>query len=114
MHPMLSGQTDTHSIILGIVDKLVADYQPQRVILFGSYAYGNPRPDSDIDLLIVKDTPDRFSQRWNRVRHILSDPARQIAIETLILTPDELAQRTTIGDQFVIDILKRGKVLYAA
>lgn len=114
MHPLLSGQTETHSIIQKIVNKLVADYQPQRVILFGSYAYGNPRPDSDIDLLIVKDTSDRFSQRWNRVRHILSDPTRQIAIETLILTPDELAQRTTIGDQFVMDIIERGKVLHAA
>lgn len=93
---MLSGQTETHSIIQKIVNELVADHQPQRVILFGSYAYGNPRPDSDIDLLIVKDTSDRFSQRWNRVRRILSDPTHQTAIETLILTPDELAQRTTI------------------
>lgn len=59
---------DAGPVIQGILDKLVAGYSPEKVILFGSYAYGHPGPDSDIDLLIIKDTPDRFIDRWKSVR----------------------------------------------
>lgn len=101
-------------IIQGIVEKLVAGYAPQRVILFGSYAYGDPQPDSDIDLLIIKETPERFIDRWVTVRRILSDPKRTVPLETLVLTPEEVSRRLAIGDQFVAEIMKKGKVLYAA
>ena len=43
-------------VIPDILEKIVAGYAPQKVILFGSYAYGEPDEDSDIDLLIIKDT----------------------------------------------------------
>jgi predicted nucleotidyltransferase len=39
-----------------ITDKIVGKYQPRMIVLFGSYAWGEPGPDSDVDLLIVKDT----------------------------------------------------------
>lgn len=97
-----------------ILKKLVAEYTPDKVILFGSYAYGNPEPDSDIDLLIIKETSGRFIDRWTDVRKILSDPKRKIPIETLVLTPDEVSMRLKIGDQFLAMILKKGEVLYAA
>ena len=97
-----------------MVAKLVANYAPQKVILFGSYAYGDPRPDSDIDLLIIKETPERFIDRWVTVRHILSDPKRRFPLETLVLTPQEVSQRRAVGDQFVEEILKKGEILYAA
>lgn len=54
-----------------IVEKLKKDYQPQKIILFGSYADGNPREGSDIDLLIIKETSGTFLDRWVRVRQIL-------------------------------------------
>lgn len=97
-----------------IVEKLSVDYRPRQVILFGSYAYGSPGPDSDIDLLIIKDTPDRFIDRWMAVRRILADPKRMLPLETLVLTPDEVASRLRIGDQFLREILERGEVLYEA
>jgi predicted nucleotidyltransferase len=84
------------------------------VILFGSYAYGNPRPDSDIDLLIIKDTSERFIDRWVTVRKILSDPTRKVPLETLVLTPQELSERLAIGDQYLAEIMEKGEVLYAA
>lgn len=105
---------EAEEVIQSILEKLVADYAPQRVILFGSYAYGNPRPDSDIDLLIIKETPERFIDRWVTVRHILSDPKRRFPLETLVLTPQEVSRRLRIGDQFITEILEKGEVLYAA
>ena len=72
-------------IIQDILDKLLTGYAPQKVILFGSYAYGDPTPDSDIDLLIIKETPERFIDRWVTVRRILSDPKRMVPLETLVL-----------------------------
>lgn len=94
--------------------KLVAVYSPQRVILFGSYAYGASHPDSDIDLLIIKETSERFIDRWVTVRRILSDPDRMLPIDTLVLTPEEVSRRLEVGDQFVAEILEKGEVLYAA
>jgi predicted nucleotidyltransferase len=97
-----------------LVAKLVAAYQPQQVILFGSQAYGEPTADSDIDLLIIKETNERFIDRWMTVRRILSDATRTVGLETLVLTPQELAKRLAMGDQFVQEIVQKGKVLYAA
>ena len=82
------------------------------MILYGSYAYGNPEPDSDLDLLIIKDTSERFIDRWQSVRRILSDPNRMAPIETLILTPGEISDRLACGDKFITEILKKGRVLY--
>ena len=103
-----------HEIIRDILRKSVAGYAPQKVILFGSYAYGNPRPDSDIDLLIIKETSERFIDRWVTVRRILSDPERMVPLEILVLTPREVSRRLAIGDQFLAEILEKGGVLYAA
>lgn len=97
-----------------IVDKLRKHFSPQKVILYGSYACGNPEPDSDIDLLIIKETSERFIDRWQAVRRILSDAARTVPIETLVLTPGEITDRIARGDQFIAEILKKGRVLYAA
>lgn len=105
---------EAEKAIQHILAKLLTGYTPQKVVLFGSYAYGNPRPDSDIDLLIIKDTSERFIDRWTTVRRILSDPKRKVSLETLILTPQELSERLAIGDQFLAEIMEKGKVLYAA
>jgi predicted nucleotidyltransferase len=96
----MTASKEAQEIIQGILDKLLAGYAPQKVILYGSYAYGDPRPDSDIDLLIIKDTSERFIDRWVTVRRILSDPQRKAPLETLVLTPQEVSQRLAIGDQF--------------
>lgn len=96
-----------------ILDKLVAGYAPQKVILYGSYAYGNPDRDSDIDLLIIKETTERFIDRWVTVQHILTGTHPSIPVETLVLTPQEMEKRLAIGDQFVEEIINKGEVLYA-
>ena len=62
------GSTEAIKII---VDKIISEYKPKKIILFGSYAYGTPTEDSDIDLLIVKDTDERPIDRWVEVKKIL-------------------------------------------
>jgi len=105
---------EVRAVIQGIVKKLRADYAPQKVILFGSQKRGTPQPDSDIDLLVIKETPERFIDRWVTVRRILSDSQRTIPIEMLVLTPEEVSKRLAIGDQFIEEIIRDGEVLYAA
>lgn len=105
---------DVKTTIQGMVEKLISDYAPQKIILFGSYAKGIAGPDSDIDLFIIKGTSARPIDRWVEVRQILSDPGRKFPIETLVLTPQEVSKRVTAGDQFITKILEEGRVLYAA
>jgi uncharacterized protein len=97
-----------------IVRRIAEGYQPIKVILFGSHAYGKPTADSDVDLLIVKETADRFIDRWVAVRELIADPKRRIPVEPIVVTPDELHRRLAEGDQFFQEIVARGKVLYAA
>lgn len=97
-----------------IVRQVVGAYQPEKIILFGSYAYGVPHKDSDIDLLIIKKTSQSFIDRLIQVRKILTDPNRSVPLETIVLTPEELSARLKIGDQFIQEIVRRGEVLYAA
>jgi predicted nucleotidyltransferase len=105
---------DIQQLIQNIVEKLVAGYAPQKVILFGSYAFGKPQSGSDIDLLIIKDTSERFIERWVTVRRLLSDPKRTVPLETLVLTPEEVSKRLAVGDQVLEEIIEKGEVLYAA
>jgi predicted nucleotidyltransferase len=105
-------QQEMPHLIQNILNKLVAEYAPQKVILFGSYASGDAKPDSDLDLLIIKNTTDRLIDRWTKVRRILSDPERKFPLETLVLTPQEVSNRLAMGDQFIAEVLEKGKVLY--
>ncbi len=106
-------QTDVQSSLQHIVRQLVESYQPQRIILFGSLAYGEPDEDSDIDLLVIKDTTESPLERRVRVRQLAADPDRRIPFSPLVLTPDELAQRLRMGDAFYQEIVRRGHTLYA-
>lgn len=110
----MTGDEEVKKIILKIVEKIKKEYQPEKIILFGSYAYGTPYRDSDIDLFIIKDTQERPIDRRVRVRKIVSDPKRFIPFEPLVLTPKEVSERLEIGDQFIEEIIRKGEVLYAA
>lgn len=96
-----------------IVTHLITDYEPTRIILFGSFARGDAHRDSDIDLLIVKETDESPLERRVHVRRLVAQPERRIPFSPLVLTPAELEQRLALGDPFYRDILRQGKVLYA-
>jgi uncharacterized protein len=100
-------------VIRTITQKIVEEYQPEKVILFGSYAYGAPDEESDIDLLIIKETPDRPIDRRVKVRQMVSPYRKGLAFSPLVFTPAEIQERIQINDPFFIEILGQGKVLYA-
>ena len=102
----------TGEIISKITKKIRAEYKPQKIILFGSYAYGEPDEDSDIDLLIIKDTDKSSMDRWMEVRRILRDFNKIIPISPLIYTEKELKERLKIKDFFIQEILEKGKIVY--
>ncbi|MBI5893360.1 MAG: nucleotidyltransferase domain-containing protein [Deltaproteobacteria bacterium] len=99
-------------VISRLVKGLKENYQPEKIILYGSYAYGTPDEASDIDLLIIKKTNERPIDRRIAVRRLVSDIRRKIPFSSLVLTPEELADRLGIGDDFFIEITNKGRVLY--
>ena len=103
---------DIRKIISAIIEKLKNEYEPLKIILFGSYVYGNPTEDSDIDLLIIKDTNKRRVDRFVEVKRMIYDPNFKIPVSPLIYTPDELEERLKIGDDFVKEIIQKGVVFY--
>jgi predicted nucleotidyltransferase len=93
-----------------ITRKIVEAFQPQKVILFGSYAYGQPTHDSDVDILIVMDSRERPTERAAKVSRLLRP--RPFPMDILVRTPEEIGRRLIIGDQFFLEIMRRGKILY--
>lgn len=94
-----------------IVNKIKDEYQPEKIILFGSYAYGKPTKDSDIDLLIIKESGKRRIERFCEVRKIIRD-IKGISVQPVVFTNEEIKKRLKIGDDFIKEILEKGKVLY--
>ena len=95
------------------VEKIKKEYQPEKIILFGSYAYGEPSPDSDLDLFIIKQTDKERRERFVEVKRLVYDPKRKVAVSPLVYTPKEVKDMLSLGDDFVNEILEKGVVLYA-
>ncbi len=101
------------NVILNIIEKIKRDYQPEKIILFGSFAYGKPNKDSDVDLLIIKKTNERPIDRRIRVRMMVASLRGGLPFSSIVVTPQELGKRIKMQDQFFTQILSKGKVLYA-
>jgi predicted nucleotidyltransferase len=84
-------------------------FNPDQIILFGSYAWGDATPDSDVDLLVVMPTRNQIEQAV-RIDEAIED--RGFPLDLIVRTPKTLAARLRWGDDFLQDILARGKVLY--
>jgi predicted nucleotidyltransferase len=91
------------------IQQLIANYKPEKVILFGSRVTGNMHEDSDYDFLIVKETTTR---RLNRREEALRNTARTVPLDLIILTPEELDTLKRMNSQFIEEILSTGKVVY--
>ena len=102
----------TERLIQQIVDKLAADYAPWQIILFGSYAYGTPNEQSDIDLLVIKETDLPSSKRAAEVFWAMVGIHSNIPVHPLVVTPDEMNRRLKKGDHFIEDIVEKGRSLY--
>lgn len=98
--------------ILAIAERIAREYRPEKIVLFGSNAWGKPNPDSDVDLFIVKATTERPSFRQAEIRRIIHDLKHRLPMDILVVTPSELHKRLEIGDQFCQKVLAEGVVLY--
>ena len=93
-------------------DALARDFRPRKIILFGSYAYGRPTADSDVDLLVILPrTRERGERMSVRIRHALP---RSFPLDLLVRTPAEVSKRLRWGDQFLQEVMEKGKVMYEA
>ena len=102
----------TKEIITSIIDKIIENYSPEKIILFGSYAHGEPSEDSVIDLLIIKNTDKRPVDRWIEVKRILRDTKRTVPVSPLVYTEKEIDERKILKDFFIEEIFNKGVVLY--
>jgi predicted nucleotidyltransferase len=93
------------------VAKFIAKkFNPEEIILFGSHAYGKPTAWSDVDLLVVMDTPK--GEMETIIEIVDSLPEVLFSVDVLVRSRKVIKKRQSLGDQFMIDIVKKGKVLY--
>lgn len=93
-----------------IVSVIVKKHCPEKIYLFGSFAWGKPHQDSDLDFLIVKKNIKSMRQAARKIGE--SFLGRKIGMDILVCTPDHLAKRLSLGDVFAGEIVKKGKLLY--
>ena len=90
-------------------DRIVRRYQPERIILFGSFACGTPAADSDVDLLVIMPFDGRALAKS---LEILNDLNPDFPVDLLTRRPDETRRRYLEGDPLIREAVDRGKVLY--
>jgi len=93
-----------------VVEAVVRAYGPLRVIVFGSFARGDTHEGSDLDLIVVKETDERFLDRIGRVRDACLDIA--VDVQPLVYTPAELEEMLANGNSFLETALAEGVVRY--
>ncbi|OFX27871.1 MAG: hypothetical protein A2X08_04150 [Bacteroidetes bacterium GWA2_32_17] len=93
-----------------VIKKITLNYNPDSIILFGSYAFGTPNSDSDLDLLIIKQTELPRHQRASEVRKYLY--GMMIPMDLLIYTPNEFEAEKNQKYSFLNSIITNSKVLY--
>jgi len=91
------------------VDQISTSFHPQKIILFGSYAYGKPKPESDVDLLVIMDTQ---KSRLEQAAAICRQIQYRFGLDLIVYTPQDMAQRLEWGDSFLKEISRRGITLY--
>jgi uncharacterized protein len=97
--------------ILELSQQIAKAFEPERIILFGSYAYGTPTNNSDVDLLVVLPFE---GQAFRKTAEILDYTNPTFSVDLLVRTTDELQQRLAWGDFFLREIVERGQILYEA
>ena len=93
-----------------VVKRIVQSFNPQKIILFGSYAYGKPHEGSDLDILVIMESNLPRYKRSIPIYRVLADLL--IPMDILVYTPEEVEAWKDVPQAFVTSILKKGKVLY--
>jgi uncharacterized protein len=106
---------DKDTYILQIVERIKQE-QPEKIILFGSYAYGNPDKESDIDLFIIKNLNAKELRDFRiNLKLKLWDLIKQwkIPVDIIVDSQERINQRIADGDMFYKEIFSKGNIIYA-
>jgi predicted nucleotidyltransferase len=95
--------------IRSLVKSIVHEFDPERVVLFGSYGYGTPTSDSDVDLLVIMPFEGKS---YYKSAEILQKVNPRFSVDLLVRTPQQLRRRISLGDFFLREITEKGKCLY--
>ncbi|MBM4254942.1 MAG: nucleotidyltransferase domain-containing protein [Deltaproteobacteria bacterium] len=115
--PDLSWYTDVASKHKRVVHikklcaRIAHEFKPEKIILFGSQAYGNPTSDSDIDLLIVM---PYSGTALHKAGEILSHLQVWMPVDVIVRSAEDIKKRLSLGDRFMREVLERGKIMYEA
>ena len=90
-------------------DAIAREFRPRKIVLFGSYAYGKPTEDSDVDVLVIMPFDRKQGRKSLEIRRRI--PA-DFPLDLIVRTPEFIARRLKWGDCFVQEILSKGDVLY--
>ena len=99
----------TKEQIQAVADKIAKEFSPEKIILFGSYAWGKPTKDSDVDIFIVKDIQN--TEGLEREVSMALYP-RPFPMDILVYHPEQIQKRYRLGDVFVKKIMDQGHLLY--
>jgi predicted nucleotidyltransferase len=106
--PWFRGADIPMHVIRRFARQVAERFQPDKIILFGSYAYGTPHADSDVDVLVIMPARNQIDQAC-RIDDALDPP---FPLDLIVRTPNNLAWRLRERDSFHTEILTKGKVLY--
>ncbi len=112
MQTQISPKRAVPDSIRKITDQIVKALSPQQIILFGSYAYGEVTADSDVDLLIILDTPLKGADRQRLISRLIHP--RPFPLDIIVRTPAEIHASRQRVEPFLNEILEKGIVLYGS
>lgn len=101
---------DTEDVLSRIATKIAENFQPEKIILFGSHAWGNPTTESDVDILVIMDVEGSPIRKEAEISKIARP--KFVPMDIIVRTPEQIQYRLKIGDPFIRRIMKEGEVLY--
>jgi uncharacterized protein len=111
MNPMVNNPPVTDAMLQEIVRRILSAGQPLRIVLFGSHATGQARPDSDLDILIIEESD---LPRYRRAaRYLKALVGLYPAKDVVVWTPQEIEEWAQVPNVFITTVLREGRTLYA-
>lgn len=101
----------SHEHINAVAMQIAESFHPQKIVLFGSYAYGMPTEESDVDLLVVMPFKGKSARK---AIEILNAIKTTIPLDLVVRTKEQVAERLRLNDFFMREIIEKGNVLYEA
>src|SRR3989338_9986804 len=92
-----------------VANKIARNFKPEKIILFGSYAWGKPQADSDVDLFVIAATKNT-RELTRKIDGSLSK--RTFPLDIIVYRPESVERNLKAGDFFIRNIVNKGKILY--